>query len=247
MNILAIDAGNTRIKWGLHDGEQWAALGVVAKQDTVRLSDAWKQLPVPAKIIVSNVSGERVRSELNVLMARWRVSPVWITAHSSQCGVTNGYAQPSQLGSDRWAALIGAHYFHQGAAVVVMAGTAITIDALTAGGKFLGGFILPGLDMMAESLTAKTAAIRVERGEFESFPTNTRNAVWSAGVQAAAGAVDRMCNALVAGGEKMPAILLSGGAAEAIAPHLYGPVVRRENLVLEGLIYVALATTVETT
>ncbi|HVK53408.1 MAG TPA: type III pantothenate kinase [Burkholderiales bacterium] len=247
MNILAVDAGNTRIKWGLHDGQDWITMGAVGKQDTVRLSDTWKLMAPPTKIVISNVAGELIRSELSVLMGRWRVAPQWITAQSSQCGVANGYQQPAQLGCDRWAALIGAHHRHAGAAIVIMAGTAVTIDALSAGGKFLGGFILPGPEMMVEALNTKTAGVRVERGEFENLPTNTRNAVWSAAIQATAGAVDRLHDRLVAVGEKQPLTLLSGGAAETIEPYLYAPVERIENLVLEGLIHIAVMnTTVET-
>jgi type III pantothenate kinase len=240
MNILAIDAGNTRIKWGLHDGQRWITTGAVGKQETLRLGDTWKQMPTPSEIVISNVAGEVIRAELSVLIAHWGVSPLWVAAKAFQCGVTNGYEQPSQLGCDRWAALIGAHHLHGSAAIVIVAGTAVTIDALTANGKFLGGFILPGPGMMVDALTAKTAGIRVERGEFQIFPTNTRNAVWSAAIQATSGAFDRLYNALVVAGETSPATLLSGGAAEIIEPYLRGPVARVENLVLEGLIHIAM-------
>jgi len=239
MNILAIDAGNTRVKWGLYDGLRWIAMGAVGKQEAVRLSDAWKHLPAPTTIIVSNVAGELIRSELNVLVARWHIAPLWISAQAAQCGVINGYAQPYQLGCDRWAALIGAHRSYEGASIVVMAGTAITIDALTSDGRFLGGLILPGLSMMADALTARTAGIRVERGEFNTFPTNTSDAVWTAAIQAAAGAIERMRAALIAQGAREPMILLSGGAAEVLQPHLNGSVTRMDNLVLDGLAYIA--------
>lgn len=239
VSVLAIDAGNTRIKWGLSEGRRWVATGAVVRQDVVRLSDAWKALPVPNKIVASNVAGEIIRAELGVLTARWHLTPQWVTATPAQCGVVNGYRQPGQLGCDRWAALIGAHELHHDAAVVVMAGTAITIDALTADGRFLGGLILPGLDMMIDALTTRTAGIRVEPGEFQVFPTTTRDAVWSAAIQASVGAIERMRAALQAAGEANPAIMLSGGAAAVIEAHLQGEVVRAENLVLEGLLCIA--------
>lgn len=235
MNILAVDSGNSRIKWGLHDGQSWIASGAVGRQETVRLNDTWKTLPAPAKIVISNVAGELVRSEINVATTRWRVAPQWIVAQPAQCGVTNGYTQPAQLGCDRWAALIGARLLHTGPALIVMAGTALTIDALTGDGKFLGGLILPGLDMMVETLSSKTAGIRVERGELQMFPTSTRDAVWSAAIQATAGACERMRAAMEESGEAAPMLLLSGGAADAIEPWLPGPVNRIDNLVLEGL------------
>jgi type III pantothenate kinase len=124
-----------------------------------------------------------------------------------------------------------------------MAGTAMTIDALSSNGRFLGGLILPGLDMMAESLSTKTAGIRLEHGEFQAFPNTTRNAVWSAAIQASAGAIDRMHDTLVRAGEKSPVTLLSGGSADILEPHLYAPLARVENLVLEGLVHIASNTT----
>jgi type III pantothenate kinase len=239
MNILAVDAGNTRIKWAFRDHRGWVANGAVTRQETVRLSDPWKALPVPSKIVISNVAGELIRAELTVLMARWRMAALWVSAKETQCGVTNGYRQPAQLGCDRWAALIGARHLHPGPALIVMAGTAITVDALTADGRFLGGLILPGLDMLEDAHSSKTAGIRVERGEFEAFPTSTRNAVWSAGLLGAAGAIERMRAALVATGEQNPTLILSGGSADLIEPHLEGERVGVENLVLEGLFRIA--------
>src|ERR1700693_3345149 len=87
--ILAIDAGNTRIKWGMHDGARWTGGGTAVKGEITRLQEAWKVLPTPAKIVISNVAGEMVRSELTVLLARWRVAPHWVKSATDQCGVVS--------------------------------------------------------------------------------------------------------------------------------------------------------------
>ncbi|MDE3011344.1 MAG: type III pantothenate kinase, partial [Pseudomonadota bacterium] len=63
------------------------------------------------------------------------------------------------MGCDRWAALVGARARGSMATVVVMAGTATTVDALAADGRFLGGYILPGLRLMPKSLYERTAGI----------------------------------------------------------------------------------------
>jgi type III pantothenate kinase len=237
--ILAIDAGNTRLKWGTHNGTQWTAGGAVMKDQVVRLQDAWKLQPAPAKIVIANVAGELIRSQLTVLLARWRVPPHWVTSAKSQCGVVSHYEDPKLLGCDRWAALIGAHHLHSGAALVVMAGTAMTVDALTGDGRFVGGLIVPGLNLMVESLTSKTAGIRVERGKVQTFPSNTGDAVWSGALNASAGAIERMLQALEAAGEPGATVLLSGGAAGEIEALIHGPVRRVDNLVLEGLVRIA--------
>ncbi len=194
--VLAIDAGNTRIKWGLHDGAAWLAQGAVPKIEAVRLTEAWKGLPTPSRVAICNVAGELIKTELTVLTARWRVPVIWASSKRAETGVSDGYENPAQLGADRWVALIAARHLVAGAALVVMAGTALTVDALTSDGRFLGGLILPGPNAMAEVLTLRTAGVRVEHGHFELFPVNTRNAVWSAALQAACGAIERVYRAL---------------------------------------------------
>lgn len=239
--ILAIDAGNTRIKWSMHDSTQWIVGGTVVKNEITRLQDAWKVLPAPVKIIISNVAGALVRSELAVLLGRWRIAPLWLKSAAKQCGVVSHYEKPAQLGCDRWAALIGAHHLHAGPAVVVMVGTAMTVDALTADGRFLGGLILPGINLMLEALATKTAGIRVAAGRARTFPTNTEDAVWSGALSASTGAIEGMRQALEAAGEVGPTVLLSGGAADEIEPFVQGPCKRVDNLVLEGLARIALS------
>ena len=55
--LLAVDSGNTRIKWGLHDGHSWSHHGVVQQGETEQLERAWQALPEPMRIIISNVAG----------------------------------------------------------------------------------------------------------------------------------------------------------------------------------------------
>ena len=236
--VLAIDAGNTRIKWGLHDGARWIKSGRVETARAKRLKTAFAALPALAAIVVSNVAGIAVRGSLQrVLPAASRVR--WIRGAASQCGVRNGYAKPGQLGSDRWAALVGAHRLHRGAAVVVNAGTALTVDALTADGVFVGGIIVPGIELMRAALARDTAGLRRRPGEFSFFPDNTGDAIMSGAINALCGAVERMARNLEDGGGHAPACLLSGGAAALLAAQLNLEVKVVDNLVLEGLAVMA--------
>src|SRR5450759_5589525 len=141
--LLAIDAGNTRIKWGLWDAGRWLSAGVADTEDCARLFS--KLGHVPQHIIISNVAGREVEAHLlaQLSVAGRRIHV--ISSLSEQCGVKNSYRNPAQLGTDRWAALIAARRHGFGAKLVVVAGTAMTIDALTAEGVFLGGVIVPGL------------------------------------------------------------------------------------------------------
>lgn len=234
--ILAIDAGNSRVKWGLHDGI-WLAQGAVPNADIVRLGEAWKRYPPPQQIVVSNVAGEKVRSLLSVLFIRWRLSPLWITAKKKQCGVTNFYPTPTELGSDRWAALVGAWNLYKKSCLVVSVGTAMTVDLLSDQGEFLGGIITPGIFLMQESLARKTANLESLPGKFQALPTTTADAIYSGAVYALSGAIERVAKNLPSSDGF---IVLTGGGAEILQGHLSSDARYQASLVLDGLVSIAL-------
>lgn len=228
MNVLCVDSGNTRIKWGLRERDGWSAQGVLSSSSSVTLA-------VDAKRMVAcNVAGDRGRQLIETLAAELAVPLDWLRASNGCCGVRNEYRPPEQLGADRWAALIGAHALHSGPALVVMSGTATTVDVLDRNGVFRGGLILPGLSLMREALAAGTADLPICPGEYRDFPNNTFDAIASGAINATLGAMERMFRRLTA--ERGEALcLVSGGAASALASHLSLPHRRVDNLVLEGL------------
>lgn len=237
--ILAVDAGNSRVKWGLHDGSVWTRKGWAANRDAAALDQAWLTIEAPDRIVVSNVAGEPARHMLENCLTRWSVATCWITSVAEQCGVHNSYTIPAQLGCDRWAALIAA--WRRGAAgcVVVNAGTAVTIDALADDGTFLGGMIVPGLTPMRHALASRAAQLTVAPGNFSQFPTNTADAVYSGILSATAGAVEKMVAALAENLGKPPLCLVSGGDAGLIWERLSVEATIVDNLVLDGLIEIA--------
>lgn len=237
--ILAVDAGNSRVKWGLHDGHVWRGKGWAANADMAALDHAWSSMDAPDRIVVSNVAGEPVHARLERLFARWPVEVGWIAASAGQCGVRNGYDHPSQLGCDRWAALIGAWRRCAGGCVVVNAGTAMTVDALADDGTFLGGLIVPGLMPMRHTLASHTAGLVVAPGYFSPFPANTADAVYSGALTAMAGAVEKMVVTLTEKIHKTPVCLISGGDAGLVRERLCVAATIVDNLVLDGLIEIA--------
>jgi type III pantothenate kinase len=146
--------------------------------------------------------------------------------------VGNTYAQPGQLGSDRWAALIAAWHLLGKAALVVNCGTATTIDALSAQGMFLGGLILPGVELMQRSVIGATAQLQSADAEYAPFPQNTADALYSGAVQASCGAIQRQHLLL---GDMHAPVLLSGGAAAQLEGKVGLPVQRVDDLVLKGI------------
>lgn len=233
--ILVIDAGNTRLKWGLHDDGAWRDAGAVPTAKPARLAADWGKITVPEKILIANVAGRPVRRRLESILSRWSVAPVWVESKRRECGVINGYRDPTQLGADRWAALIGARALVAGPCLVVNAGTATTVDLLRGNGKFAGGAIFPGLDLMKKSLARNTAGLPLADGRFAKEPRDTADAIETGCLLAQAGAIERMFAALGPGA----VCAISGGSAAPIAKRLRVPTRVVDNLVLEGLVRIA--------
>ncbi len=263
--LLCLDCGNTRLKWGLHIGVRhakthsaalaspWLAQGALALNEIPHLSAVLAEIfttklvaegsgpQQPSRVIACSVANAAARATISANLGQFKAPITWIASTSNQCGVRNQYDDPALLGADRWAALIAAHQLHCGGAVVVNAGTATTIDIIDALGIFQGGLILPGLDLMRHSLAANTAQLPLAAGNFQALPRNTHDAIASGCLQATAGAITRMFTRLKE--HENPICLLSGGAANPIAPLLDIPVRRIDNLVLEGLACIGRANT----
>jgi type III pantothenate kinase len=245
--ILVIDVGNSRLKWALRGPRGWSARGAVANQDIGSLAVRdWQNLERPVRAVGVNVAGEAARVRVEGQLARWRLPIEWLSAGTEAGGVSNHYHVPSQLGADRWAALVAArrravaaNEASPAACIVVNAGTAVTIDALAADGVFQGGLILPGVRLMLRALADNTAALRMAPGEFQDFPTTTPDAIYSGAVQAVCGAIEQMRQRLRKGGPDITCYL-AGGAAQDIAPRLAATVEVVDNLVLEGVLVLAL-------
>lgn len=233
---LLIDAGNTRVKWALHDGRDWLAQGAVTHADIASLADAWAGYPI-SSVHAASVASSAVTTAVE---AAAPLSVHWVTAQRSGWGVNNHYRDPGEQGADRWLAVLAARELVAGDVVVACAGTALTVEALTAEGDYLGGLILPGHALMLSSLARGTARLDRAPGEVVAFPQGTADALASGAVDALCGAVERMRQRLAAStGRGLPELLLTGGDADRLAPWLAAPLRIVDNLVLIGLLKVA--------
>ena len=248
MSFLAIDIGNTRLKWALYTSPQPGAVlmshGAVFLETIDELAEQdWKALPPPHSMLGCVVAGEAVRRRVEEQLELWDLTPRWVVSTTHEAGVTNGYEHPARLGADRWVALIGArgHVLARGPArpvLVVMIGTAVTVDALDKDGTFLGGLILPGHGIMLRSLESGTAGLRVPTGEVVRFPANTSDALTSGGNYAITGAIERMHRHMVAHCGEAPVTLITGGAGWKVAPHLDIEHELIESLIFDGLLQI---------
>ncbi|MFZ6654387.1 type III pantothenate kinase [Undibacterium sp. TJN19] len=268
---LLIDAGNTRIKWAVPGltgtpvrGETetgklpvWLHMNSVAHADMATLTEAWQGIPF-THVLVSNVAGDAIRAQLIALLAAVRADAKisWFSSAARLAGIQNNYRNPAQLGCDRLASMIGAHYlFPAQDLIVATCGTATTVDAVTAQGDFVGGMILPGLKLMAESLARNTAQlpqVAESTSIAEVFADNTDQAIVSGCISAQVGAILRAVTALEQRQQQQQKhqqhqqhqqqlvnCILSGGAAPYLLAHLDISYQYVDNLVLTGLFVVA--------
>lgn len=248
--FLAIDIGNTRLKWALYDaahpGAALQAHGAEFLDHIERLAEGpWADLPSPGAMLGCVVAGDAVRRRAEEqIVERFECAPRWVVASAAEAGIVNGYDHPTRLGADRWVAMIGARHRMLGTGperpmVVVMIGTAVTVEAIDASGKFLGGLILPGHGIMLRALESGTAGLHVPTGEVREFPTNTSDALTSGGTYAIAGAVERMVQHVRSHCGAEPACYMTGGAGWKMAPVMNGDFELVESLIMDGLLVIA--------
>lgn len=249
MTLLALDIGNTRLKWAYYaspqPGAALLAQGAEFLENIDKLAEGvWATLPQPSHILGSVVAGDAIKRRVEEQLEIWDVTPQWVVASEAQAGLTNGYDHPSRLGADRWVAMIGAHHrmLALGEArpmVVVMVGTAVTVEAISPDGRFLGGFILPGHGIMLRAMESGTAGLHVPTGDVSPFPTNTSDALTSGGTFAIAGAVECMVQHVRQRCGAEPMCVMTGGAGWKMAPSMTRPFELVDNLIFDGLLVIA--------
>ena len=233
--ILLLDAGNTRLKWALLSKQNQTLhyFNASVYHDLSILPTLFKAFSI------NHIYGAAVcGKEKCVQIERLCPLPVlWQTSQKEALGITSHYQNPLEHGADRWFNVLGARGFNQtGALLVVSCGTAITLDVLSADNQYLGGSILPGIQLMHTMLGEHTAQLKRSLGGYQDFAQNTPDALATGIIDAACGAIERQKRRLEALSGNIPAkIILTGGAASTIHAFLDKNVQTIDNLVLYGL------------
>lgn len=236
MNLL-LDIGNSRLKWA---AEHRGAMLEPQSRDyrlpgyLTELERAWRDIGVPCNVAIASVSDRLVLDSLiGLCRSLWPDCRLFVPrASRSAFGVHNAYRQPEKLGIDRWLAIIAAHNLYAGDVCVIDCGTAVTVDAVRADGRHLGGLICPGLNLMTRALVSNTADLSfAERDYSGGLGTATEAAIANGVFSAVTGLIENAMHKLDAGYRP----LLTGGDAARIAPALSVPCLLDQSLVLKGL------------
>jgi len=234
MNLL-VDMGNTRLKWAMVNGEHLTTGQPLCNEwiNEQNLLAVWQPLTPPQQLVIACVTASDTL-ELVITTARMLWSDIKIIRVRSEThtfGITNAYTPPEKLGVDRWLALVAARHTYSPPVCIVDCGTAITVDLLDAQGRHLGGFISPGLTLMKKSLAGGTAALPFSDTAYPLEPANfTEAAIYSGALLAAIGLIEQ-----VVAKQSKQLVILTGGDAALIAPHLSVMAIVDMDLVLRGL------------
>ncbi len=235
--ILELDVGNSRIKWRLlaQDSLVPSSAGHVpgiAELQRVQELDA-----VIAQARMCSVRAPEVNRQIeDWVRARWGIEIEQARVTRSCGGVTNQYEDVSRLGIDRWLAMLAAYRRAQGACIVIDSGTAFTLDLVDEQGLHLGGYILPGLRLMRDSLEENTG-IRLSKDyscNSQELGHSTDAAVFNGAVAALLATIKQLSQSLRS--DKGTKIYFAGGDAELL--HGLAGIKNSEivlSLVFEGL------------
>lgn len=242
---LLIDFGNTRIKWGLLENGNLQYGGDACYQPLAieeLFDNWWGDSPTPRAVVCASVATPEFDQRLDQwCQQRWQKTVTRLQPVARQLGVTNAYAEPQSLGSDRWAALIAAHQLSSHHVGVIDCGTAITIDLLRADGTHHGGYIVPGLWTMQQCLLERAEGINSKPSLVDRLDPGDSSAscIGRGALRSVTALLDRVMNDAQQQYDHRLDWLLTGGDAKLVQAHLRQSCRMVPDLVLQGLARVA--------
>jgi len=168
--LLAVDVGNTNVTFGLFDGDRLAADWRVtshrertADEMAVELRELFTlrglELSIVTGVVISSVVPNLNPALIEASRRYLKCDPVMV-GPGVKTGVKVRYETPRDVGADRIANALAAFTKYGGPIVVIDFGTAVTYDAISAEGDYLGGAIAPGVEISLEALVSQTAMLR---------------------------------------------------------------------------------------
>jgi type III pantothenate kinase len=238
---IVVDVGNSRIKWGLCSSELVWSTASLPPDD----ADAWQKqwhewkLQRTQEWIVAGV--HPARRDALVAWLKGRADSVRVLASSKQLPITIELEHADKVGIDRLLNAVAANRRRQEhvAAILIDAGSAVTVDYLDGNGAFRGGTIFPGFRLMARALHEYTALLPIVDMDEGALPpgTTTVHAIQAGVFNAVLGGIERL---IVEYQHRYPTafeIYLTGGDAKALAPRLRHSVHVWPEMTLEGILH----------
>lgn len=222
---LEVDMGNTRFKWRLKDNKKIIVSGSVDNKNICEEA-GFKEVFAsigkyrPIKIGVASVSNKNKGFFDDWCQKKWSVTPDYLKVSTNSLGVINGYSSVEQMGVDRWLAMLAAYSEVDGqCCLVVDCGSACTVDMILADGRHLGGYIVPGLQLMKNALFRDTHRVKLDEVSYDSdlSPGKTTQQAVSSGLwMMQLGLVNLSLEKLLDEGATNLCVLFTGGNGERL-------------------------------
>lgn len=244
--MLLVDIGNSSVKWAeTASTNRFDMLQQLYPQNVTKkfFIEIWNNIKKPEKLMVTCVAGKHVWQAMEeACHVLWDMKAERITSTQNGYGLINAYSKPADLGSDRWCAMIGAQQSADSAFIVIAAGSALTLDMVDESGQHLGGYIMPGLNMMRKSLGLDTAQVKTDVIENKSpslsLARSTTGCV-EAGIYLSSVKLIEAVYEKESKNVKTLQCYISGGNANLIANLLGFKCVIMPDIVLRGLAHIA--------
>lgn len=237
--ILLIDIGNSRIKWATLEGG-WILSTSRCKYSVPEIAvDCFDEITAsPDAIYMISVGSDVVEVNVaEICRQRWNITPIRLITDSNCAGVSNGYENPQTLGVDRWAGIVAAYQIIGGAVVVIDCGTACSADVVDRHGQHLGGAIIPGLQLMQQSLRLGTARIDFTSDErtISGLGTSTTGCIKRGVTAALTGFISEIERVAFTQVGEGATVVITGGDAPELLPLLQGQIHYEKELVFHGM------------
>lgn len=245
--ILLLDMGNSRLKSAVlsNSGKLtdlvFTTYGQLKPIEVLR--DHLARYPEVKSVRLVSVLGREFKNSVEVLLDTKKLLLKWIGSERQAYGVKNHYKLPTQLGSDRFVALVAARKaFPDNCCIVVDCGTAVTVDALTNTGEFCGGVIIPGLKLWGDSLIGRADQLDEHQEQIiQLFAKDTAQAIGTGSVLGLTSAIEGLCVRMSLALQESnqaqtdPKFIICGGDADLVSQHSTLKFEVMPNLVLMGL------------
>lgn len=225
LDILACDVGNSTIRLA-HVSEGVAAEPKTLSVDNLDglesiLKKLWKEIPSPKQLIASSVNPSALKA-LEKAAKKALGSSVLLVGRDLPIPIETNLPNPDRIGTDRLCAAAAAFAQLTKACVVADFGSAVTIDCVNDQGVFMGGAILPGLELLAQSLntgTAQLPKVKIAHPQWV-FGDNTEQAIQAGIFASVKGAMRYLVESYATEIGHWPLVILTGGDAESVCENI---------------------------
>jgi type III pantothenate kinase len=229
--LLVVDVGNTQTHFGAFRGqelvEHWR-FATVRQSTADQLGAALSNLLELRGLAFDDLNASIVSSTVPQLEPEWSAMAIRYLGHDmhvvgpgTKTGMAIRYDNPREIGPDRLVNAVAIRERFGGPAVCVDFGTATTFDVVSAGGEYLGGSLMTGIEISLDALSERGARLpKIDLAPPKSvIGKNTIDAIRSGVVYGYAGAIDAILRRIYEELGARAEVIATGGLARLVVPY----------------------------